>query len=310
MCKTPFLLLAAIVCFCCFRGYGQRSDTLSVYFAYNQSALQPADRAALDRRIAAFSMESVEGIDLSGHCDSIGSDRYNDSLSEIRIAAVRNYLRAKGVADSLLREQHAYGRRQPLDDNRTSAARARNRCVVVVWRERPVAKKVETPEGKAAERVEEKPAERPEGKPAEGAAVEKPIPLEEAFRDTAALKGRNIILNNVYFYGGRHTPLPISLVQLNKLLQILHAHPGWRIEIQGYVCCVPDEEDGLDADTNTHDLSLQRARYVYTYLVGRGIGQDRLSFKGFGGRHKISREEISEDQRAKNRRVEIRVLEW
>lgn len=274
-------LATAIVFFCCTSGYGQHTDTLSVYFDHDRSVLRQESRATLDQWVTGIRQDAgVTDIALSGYCDSTGSDRYNDSLSAERIAAVRGYLYSKGIADSLFGASHAYGRRQPFNDNRTETARRLNRRVVISWQT------------------------------VGAVTTAKPGSLKEAFKDTMAIVGRNIVLDNLYFYGGRHVPLPVSLVQLNELLQILQDHPGLRIEIQGYVCCVPDEEDGVDDDTQTHDLSLRRARYVYTYLIGHGIEQDRLSFKGFGGRHKVSPEEFSEEQKAKNRRVEIKVLGW
>src|SRR5262249_52561012 len=149
-----------------------------------RSALRPEDRAILDRWVTVHGTGVTE-IGLSGYCDSAGSDRYNDSLSDRRIAAVQGYLRSKGIADSLFSAPHAYGRRQPLTDNRTEAARSLNRRVILSW-------KVVSKGG-----------------------------LKQAFKDTTAIVGRNIVLDNLYFYGGRHDALPASLVQLDELLQIL-----------------------------------------------------------------------------------------
>jgi hypothetical protein len=48
-------------------------------------------------------------------------------------------------------------------------------------------------------------------------------------------------------------------------------HPGLKLEIDGFVCCMPETMDGWDIETKKQDLSVQRAKYVYDYLARRGI---------------------------------------
>jgi outer membrane protein OmpA-like peptidoglycan-associated protein len=134
--------------------------------------------------------------------------------------------------------------------------------------------------------------------------------LADALTDTASLLGRNIVLRNVNFYGDRHFPLASSYFELDKLLQLLLARPSLRIEIQGYVCCMPENMDGYDADTRTTNLSVQRAKFVYTHLLEQGIQASRMSYRGFGASHKLYPEESNERERELNRRVEIKVLSW
>jgi outer membrane protein OmpA-like peptidoglycan-associated protein len=69
------------------------------------------------------------------------------------------------------------------------------------------------------------------------------------------------------------------------------------IQIQGYVCCMREGLDGRDADNPLEPLSLQRARFVYNFLVEQGIAKSHLSYKGFGASNKIYPEERSEQER-------------
>lgn len=69
-----------------------------VYFAFDQSAIQPAERA----KIAAAQKYLVEhpdqGILFEGHCDWRGTPEYNLGLGDRRAAAAKNYLASLGVA--------------------------------------------------------------------------------------------------------------------------------------------------------------------------------------------------------------------
>lgn len=67
---------------------------------------------------------------LTGHTDATGSIPYNEALAQRRIAAVRSFLKAEGVADSLLRSK-GWGELKPVGDNVLSSGRAVNRRVEV-----------------------------------------------------------------------------------------------------------------------------------------------------------------------------------
>jgi len=67
---------------------------------------------------------------LSGHTDSIGSEKYNLGLSERRVTAVREYVVKKGVDGSRITGQ-GFGESKPIADNKTKEGRAKNRRVEV-----------------------------------------------------------------------------------------------------------------------------------------------------------------------------------
>jgi outer membrane protein OmpA-like peptidoglycan-associated protein len=257
-----------------------QQDTLIIHFDFNRSVIRPGDAELLDSLIRTPGMVSVS---IYGHTDSLGSDRYNDSLSLERAKAVRGYLIARGTSDSLFAGMEGFGRRKPCDPENATA----NRRVEVIFRRAITQEAV----------VEQQPV--PE---------QQRLSLEEAFQDTTALTGKHIILRNVNFYGDRHTPLPWSYTELNQLFTILQQHPGMVIRIEGYVCCMREGLDGRDVDNGTADLSVQRAKFVYDFLVDKGIRKSRMSYQGFGASNKIYPLERSERERTLNRRVEIRVI--
>lgn len=253
----------------------QRRDTLLIHFNSNESRILSEDSLAMDKLLKTRSR--IISISLSGHCDYIGDDRYNDSLSRERVRATRTWLAARGLPDSTFRDFNDFGKRKPLNNNSTDQERGLNRRVEIVFISI-------TP-----------PASIPY--------------LEAAFRDTAHLSGRkNILLKKITFYGDRHFPLPEGYLELQELRKILQEHPGIRIEIQGYVCCNAPDQDGYDKDTHTPDLSVQRAKYIYQYLIKTGIDSFRMTYRGFGARYPISPTEDNDEQRRMNRRVELKVL--
>ena len=280
-------------------GRGQQRDTLVIHFDFNKAIIGAADGARIDSAVAACNVRGViRYMEISGHCDNTGNDACNDSLSLERARSARAYCLSRGLPDSIFRDMKHYGSHRPLNDNGNGEKRQQNRRVEIVFGTEPVTRKA----------VEEPlpPADSPGSG---NVPQERPFPtLAEAFSDTAALAGRNIVLHNMNFYGDRHVPLPESRYVLEQLLTIMKQHPGLRIEIQGHICCYKDMKDGYDADTRTFDLSVQRAKFVYTWLLDGGINASRMSYRGFGSTQKLYPEEKNEREKTLNRRVEIKIL--
>jgi OmpA-OmpF porin, OOP family len=66
-------------------------------FDFNKATLRPAGKAKLDELVSKAAAIKLEVILVVGHTDRIGSDSYNQKLSEKRAAAVKEYLVAKGI---------------------------------------------------------------------------------------------------------------------------------------------------------------------------------------------------------------------
>jgi outer membrane protein OmpA-like peptidoglycan-associated protein len=99
-------------------------------FDYDSDVLRPAARENL--ATLASSLEKYPNTDLLivGHTDSIGTDAYNQGLSERRAAAAANYLAGQGVARTRLRSV-GRGESEPVAPNDTDADRQKNRRVEV-----------------------------------------------------------------------------------------------------------------------------------------------------------------------------------
>lgn len=99
-------------------------------FDFDKATLKPAGKANLDQFMAGLSGARVSAITVVGHTDSVGSDAYNQKLSERRAASVADYLTSKGVPAAAIKAS-GKGESQPIADNSTKAGRAQNRRVEV-----------------------------------------------------------------------------------------------------------------------------------------------------------------------------------
>ncbi|MGA9422147.1 MAG: OmpA family protein [Rhodanobacteraceae bacterium] len=83
--------------------------------------------AILDQAIDALNRYPQIKVELDGHTDSIGTDAYNQKLSERRAQIVYDYLTAHGVDASRITAVKGFGETMPIDTNKTKEGRARNR---------------------------------------------------------------------------------------------------------------------------------------------------------------------------------------
>jgi len=83
--------------------------------------------AILDEAIDTLKRNPSVRVEVDGHTDSVGSDAYNQKLSERRAKGVYDYLIAHGIDASRLDGPKGFGESQPIDTNDTAEGRQRNR---------------------------------------------------------------------------------------------------------------------------------------------------------------------------------------
>lgn len=101
---------------------------LTVLFDFDRADLRPESRPELERAVRFIQQNPGKKFEISAHTDGLGTDEYNDDLSNRRAISVRNYLTQNGVASDVIIAK-GYGKRQPIDDNGTPEGRQRNRRV-------------------------------------------------------------------------------------------------------------------------------------------------------------------------------------
>ncbi|MBJ2348785.1 MULTISPECIES: OmpA family protein [Pseudomonas] len=99
-----------------------------VHFEFNKATLTPADKDVLSTIATRLKQESSTAqLRVTGHTDSVGSDAYNQKLSEKRANSVVQYLVDSGVPRASFVSVAGAGESQPVADNKTADGRAMNR---------------------------------------------------------------------------------------------------------------------------------------------------------------------------------------
>lgn len=100
------------------------------FFDFDKSTLKPEGRQLLDQVATQARAIDLETIIAVGHTDSIGTEAYNQKLSERRAASVKSYLVSKGIDPNRIYTE-GKGELQPIATNKTAAGRAQNRRVEI-----------------------------------------------------------------------------------------------------------------------------------------------------------------------------------
>jgi outer membrane protein OmpA-like peptidoglycan-associated protein len=95
------------------------------------ASLRPLAREKLAKVAGIVSGHPGLRLDVEGHTDSVGSDAYNQQLSEDRGASVRDYLTEQGMAAGSVTSR-GFGKTQPVASNDTAAGRQQNRRAELV----------------------------------------------------------------------------------------------------------------------------------------------------------------------------------
>jgi outer membrane protein OmpA-like peptidoglycan-associated protein len=114
--------------------------------------------------------------------------------------------------------------------------------------------------------------------------------------------GKKVVLNNILFETGKSILTAGSYKELDRLLIIMNENAQMKIEISGHT-------DKTGSEPLNFKLSEARAKAVVEYLIEKGIDHSRLEFRGYGSLQPIS-DNTTSAGRAKNRRVEFKILEF
>ena len=101
----------------------------NVLFDFDKTAVKPDGAKILDRLIAFLKENSDKRVALEGHTDSVGTEQYNQGLSERRANIVDEYLTSHGITADRITAVKGFGEDRPIDTNSTAAGRQRNRRV-------------------------------------------------------------------------------------------------------------------------------------------------------------------------------------
>lgn len=96
-------------------------------FDFGKATIRERSYVYLNRVADLMNQKGIQ-LKLAGHTDNIGSDAANMTLSRNRADAVKNYMTNKGVSSSKI-ESEGFGESKPIESNKTSSGRQKNRRV-------------------------------------------------------------------------------------------------------------------------------------------------------------------------------------
>ena len=102
-----------------------------VLFDFNQATLKPGTKEKLAKVSGILLAYPSLHLSVEGHTDSVGTDEYNQKLSERRADAVRDYLTSNGINAGNV-QAIGLGKADPVASNDTGAGRQQNRRVEMV----------------------------------------------------------------------------------------------------------------------------------------------------------------------------------
>jgi len=115
-----------------------------------------------------------------------------------------------------------------------------------------------------------------------------------------AVSNDRLVLIGVNFAFDKSDLLPESYPVLDKAVILLNDKPDINVEIEGYT-------DYIGTDAYNQTLSVERAQTVRTYLISKGINENRLTTIGYGKTNPVA-DNTTDEGRAMNRRIVFRII--
>ena len=113
-------------------------------------------------------------------------------------------------------------------------------------------------------------------------------------------KGQAVRLNNVFFDVNKYDLKEEAYTELNRLVKVFEENPSLIVEIAGHT-----DSDG--SSSSNRELSNNRAKAVHSYLIEKGVPEDKITYKGYGEDEPVESNDTDEGK-ALNRRVEFVIV--
>lgn len=308
-----------------------------IYFDLGQDQWQEGSDAVLTEVSDFFVENPTSKIHLTAHTDSIGTDDSNQGLSDRRAKSVLNGLMELGIPEEALVIE-TFGESIPEADNSTEEGRQQNRRVTIdCYISKPMTyltgkiRDEETGEGIPAELrlrgedYEDSFQTEPDGTFKHAVPDQKVITVDILskgyFLKSKTLKTRaDIMLHmalpqaapgkvadipDLLFVGNKAVLLRESERILPMVYGFMKMNPDLIIEIGGHIN--RPNQPPVSRESWHYELSRDRAKVIFDYLLANEIDPKRISFKGYGNWKMRFPKARSAGEQQQNRRVEIRV---
>jgi len=248
-----------------------RADTLVMHFGFDRSDIRPADSAAVTGYFQDTAHAAMDSVHIIAYTDTTGSEHYNARLSQRRALSVVALAGGYVPAACLrsLAQVEARGEADPLPGDDSLSRRA---LLIVYYQVKPAhIIHVDTPQHIKAP-----------GEP-----------------DTV------ITLNHINFIANKAELTEAALDAMPSNVSYLLAFRNRYLEIDGF-CNQPGPP--LAKTDPLFILSVNRAKYIYNYLITQGFDSTHLWYKGLGNASPVNAHPTTTHEMDQNMRVEIKVF--
>ncbi|MDA7705929.1 OmpA family protein [Flavobacteriaceae bacterium] len=255
--KIVFLLFLLITV-----AQAQTGNTHVVYFETGQYEVPEIETNRLVLFIQSLKDIEIERIAIYGFCDDRGSDSYNLILSQDRANAIKKIFSGFGVDDNLISNVDGKGEvlLRVISSDNLNIIRGLNRKVEI-----NVVYKITETKGVVKEEKEYR------------------------FLNDKLKVGDKITLENILFKTGYSYIVEESVPVLEMMADALRERDDIYFTIEGHVCCTKNARDAVDRKTGKRNLSLARAKYIYDYLVQKGVKRTRMRYVGLKNKYPLGK---------------------
>ena len=251
----------------------QTNNAHVVYFDTGQYNVPDIETNRLVLFIQSLKDIQIERISIYGFTDDRGTDNYNLALSQNRANAIKKIFSRFGVDDNLISNVDGKGevllRVVSLDN--LNIIRGLNRKVEI---------NIEYPKNEEVKEEENKTTN---------------------FLSGDLSVGDKITLDNILFKTGYSSLENESIEVLEGVASDLLKRKDIYFTIQGHVCCTKNSRDAIDKRTGKRNLSMARAKYIYNYLIKKGVKRNRMRYVGLRNKYPLG------GATKYDRRVEIKI---
>jgi len=247
--------LIIFLCLCFQFSFTQKELKHEVYFETDQHNIPGTEESRLLLFLSKIENIDVQKVSIYGFCDDRGSDNYNLVLSQNRADAIKEVFSNNEFDESVITNVDGKGEIlvNIVHEENLSKIRGLNRKVeIIVTPVFPPKPKKDTP---------------------------KKINTEDILKGDLK-EGDKILLENLLFRTGYSYLTKDSKVVLDRIAEILVERTNIYFTIEGHVCCTQGNRDAVDRKTKKRNLSVARAKYIYDYLVKKGVKHYRMKFVG------------------------------
>jgi len=231
----------------------QKEHRHEVYFDTDKFEIVSTEYSRLLKFLSEIENLDIEKVSIYGFCDDRGTDDYNMVLSQNRAIAIKEVFSNNEFDESLITNVDGKGEilLKIVHEDDMEKIRGLNRKVEIIVKEvfPPRPKEVKKPEAKDLLKGDLK-------------------------------VGDKIVLDNLLFRTGYSYLVADSKKTLEEIAQILVEREDVYFTIQGHVCCTYGTRDAVDRKTRKRNLSVARAKFVYDYLIKKGVRRSRMAYEG------------------------------